>query len=169
MRSKINARTVFLCSTVFFFLLNIIGILLFKDHIGKSVNTLVASVLFVIQLIRGLLACAFKDDHLFTMSRRPGGRYSRYRRIGPEEMREFYIKATVYFALLPFFLPLAVFSSREVHTLWCLLLLIVPQLFVFCLDMRGCADLRKERQRIEAQRRREKEEQERREELGKWK
>ena len=61
MRSKINARTVFLCSTVFFFLLNIIGILLFKDHIGKSVNTLVASVLFVIQLIRGLLACAFKD------------------------------------------------------------------------------------------------------------
>ena len=79
------------------------------------------------------------------------------------------MKATIYFAILPFYLPLAVFSSDESHFLWSLLLLFIHVFAILGIDIRKMIIEIKERKAKEAILEKEKKEQEKREELGHWK
>ena len=162
-------RTVFLISTAFFFIFNIVGIVIFKNHIRLSINSLIATILFIILCIRGILACIEKNDGLLLLSKHYVSKFSRYNRPTKQQLEDFYIKATIYFAVLPFYLPIAVFSSKNLHSLWCLLLLFVPQFAIEGIEIRKMMIERKERKTKEALLEREREEQEKREELGHWK
>ena len=169
MKRKINMRTVFWSSTIFLFAFNIIGILIFKDHIRVSTNTLAASLMFVGTMIRGVLALITKDDRIFYTTHRVSERYYRYNRPTKDDLRELYFTATVYFAVIPFYLPLAAFSSKDVHILWSVLLFALPALVM---TGRLIPDIVKVNKQIKYERvlmHREKEEQEMREELGRWK
>lgn len=169
MKQKFNERAVFLISTVFFFVFNIIGILIFRNKIRLSINSLVATLMFIILLIRGILACFEKNDQLLFLSKHYVSKFYKYNRPTQQQLKDFYIKATIYFAILPFYLPIAVFSFKNIHTSWCLLLLFIPQFAIVGIEIRKMMIERKERKIKEAILEKEKEEQEKREELGYWK
>ncbi len=169
MKQNLSVRTIFLSSTISLFIFNIVGIFIFRNNIRLSVNSLVATVLFIILCLRGIFACIEKNDQLFLLSKRYVGKFYKYNRPTQQQLKNFYIKATIYFAVLPFYLPLAVFSSKNVHSLWCLLLLFVPQFAIVGIEIRKMMIERKERKKEEAILEKEKEEQEKREELGYWK
>ena len=169
MKQKPDMRTVFLSSTALLFAFNIVGIIIFRNNIIMSVNTFVATSIFVLLLIQGIIAYSKKDDQLLFGSKYYTGRFYRYNRPTQQQLKDFYIKAIIYFAILPFYLPLAVFSSKDVHSLWSLLLLFIHIFAIAGVDIRKAMIERKERKIKEALLEKEKEEQEKREELGYWK
>lgn len=169
MKQKPDMRTVFLSSTALLFAFNIVGIIIFRNNIIMSVNTFVATSIFVLLLIQGIIAYSKKDDQLLFASKYYTGRFYRYNRPTQQQLKDFYIKAIIYFAILPFYLPLAVFSSRDVHSLWSLLLLFIHVFAIEGVDIRKMIVERKEIKIKEAILEKEKEEQEKREELGYWK
>ena len=169
MKRNINMRTVFWCSTIFLFAFNIIGILLFKDNIRTSANTIVASLFFLGTMIRGVLALITKDQRIFYVTHRIRSRYFRYNRPTQKELRDLYFTATVYFAVIPFYLPLAAFSSKNVHTLWCILLYCIPCFVMIGFLIPALVAVAKQKKLERALLQMEKAEQEKREELGRWK
>ena len=170
MKRNINMRTVFWCSTIFLFAFNIIGILIFKDNIRTSANTLVASLIFIMMLARGLAALMEKNEDLFFKSNRyMTRRFHRYHWLTKEQFNSFYVTATIYFGVLPFYLPLAVFSSKNVHTLWCILLYCIPCFVMIGFLIPALVAVAKQKKLERALLQMEKAEQEKREELGRWK
>ena len=169
MKRKINIKTVFWCSTIFLFAFNIIGILIFKDNIQTSANTLFASLLFLGTMIRGVLALITKDARIFYITHRVTEKYYRYNRPTEEDLRELYFTATVYFAVIPFYLPLAAFSSKDVHILWCVLLFSIPPLVMIGRLIPDIVKMSKQKKLESALLQMEKAEQEKREELERWK
>ena len=169
MNKKPDMRKVFWCTAIISFAVNIVGIIIFIDKVILSPATLVGGCIFIALLIHGVCVYSKKDDMLFFASKGHSGRFYRYNRPTQEQLKDFYIKATVYFAILPFYLPIAAFSSDVVHTLWGLLLLFIHIFAIFSIDIRKMILWRKEAKRVEAIMQKEKEEQERREELGYWK
>ena len=164
-------KAIFWFSTAFLFLFNIVGVLIFRNNVRISTNTLGATSFFILTLIRGILAYVAKDeDFLFVFRRSYGTKhYWRYNKPTSKALCDFYLCATVYFAAIPFYLPLAVFSSRDVHTLWSVLVLMVPQFFIIGFDMQKIKIEMKKRKIKEELLEKERQEQEKREELGRWK
>ena len=169
MKQNLNIKTIFWSSTLFFFVFNIVGIIIFRKNATLSINSLFATVVFILLLIQGIVAYSQKDERRFFASKYYIGRFYRYNRPTQQQLKDFYIKATIYFAILPFYLPLAVFSSKDVHSLWSLLLLFIHIFAIAGVDIRKMMIEKKEQKTKEALLEKEKEEQERREELGYWK
>ena len=126
-------------------------------------------MVFILLLIQGIVAYSQKDEKRFFASKYYTGRFYRYNRPTQQQLKDFYIKAILYFAILPFYLPLAVFSSKDVHSLWSLLLLFIHIFAIAGVDIRKTMIERKEQKTKEALLEKEREEQEKREELGYWK
>ncbi len=169
MKQKLKTETVFWTLTILFFTFNIIGIIIFKNHIRLSPNSLFATFIFIVMLLRGILAYSGKNDQYLVLRKYVSNKFYKYNRPTREELKDFYIKATVYFAVLPFYLPLAVFSSKNEHTLWCLFLLFVSHFAIIGIEIRKMMIEIKETKNKETILQKEKEEQEKREELGHWK
>ncbi|MBE6641705.1 MAG: hypothetical protein E7619_08965 [Ruminococcaceae bacterium] len=169
MKRKLNAKTVFWISTIALFVLNIAGIVIFRDHIRSSINSFVATFMLIVMLLRGVFAYSGKNDKYLFLRRYSGRKFNKYNWPTGEQLKDFYIKATVYFAFLPFYLPLAAFSSKNAHCLWCLVLLFVPQFVIIGIEIRKMMIAIKESKIKDNILEKEKEEQERREELGRWK
>ncbi len=169
MKQNLNIKTFFWSSTLFFFIFNIVGIIIFRKNATLSINSLFATVVFILLLIQGIVAYSQKDERRFFASKYYTGRFYRYNRPTNQQLKDFYIKATVYFAILPFYLPLAVFSSKEVHLLWSLLLLFVHILAIIGVDIIKFMILRKAQKIKESNWEEEKKKQEHLESMGKWK
>ena len=169
MKQKLNIKSVFLSSTIFLFTINIVGLVIFGNNMKLSANTLLASSTFIVLLIRGILACIEKNDELLLLKKHYTNKFFRYNRPTNRQLNDFYIKATIYFAILPFYLPLAAFSSKSVHCLWTVLLLFGTQFVIIGIDIRKMMLQMKERKIKDDIFQKEKEEQEKREELGRWK
>ena len=166
---KLNMRTVFLSSTIFLFALNIVVILIFRNNINVSVSSLIATTIFIILFIRGILACIEKNEQLLVLSKYYTSKFYRYNQPTQKQLQDFYLKATIYFAVLPFYLPVAAFSTEYAHSAWCLLLAFIPQITMVGMEVRKMMIERKQRKIKEELLQKEKEEQEKREELGYWK
>ncbi len=167
---KINMKTVFLCSTAIFFVLNIVGIVIFRNNINLSTSSFFAApLIFIFLLIRGIMACAEKNDRLLLLNKHYVSKFYRYNRPTEQQLKDFYLKATIYFAVLPFYLPVALFSSKNTDSLWCLLLLFIPQFAIVGIEFAKMMLERKEMKLKEELWEKEKQEQEKREELGRWK
>ena len=136
MKQKPNIKTIFWSSTAFFFIFNIVGIIIFKNNVRLSINTLVATLIFIVLLLRGIFAYSGKNDQYLLLRKYVSSRFNKYSWPTREQLKDFYIKATIYFAVLPFYLPLAVFSSKNSHSLWCLLLLLVSQFAIVGIEIR---------------------------------
>lgn len=169
MKQNLNIKTIFWSSTLFFFVLNIVGIIIFRNNAVLSINSLFTAVVFILLLIQGIVAYSQKDEMRFFASRFYTGRFYGYNRPTQQQLKDFYIKATVFFAILPFYLPLAVFSSKDIHSLWSILLLFIHIFAIAGIDIRKMMIERKERKTKEELLKKEKEEQEKREEMGYWK
>ena len=121
----------------------------------------------VLELVHGLVACLSKDANFFYLFRKYNhSRFWRYNKPTTDDMKEFWLKATIFFAPLPFYIPIALFSTKEIDSLWCLLLLFLPQFAFVGMEihkmLREIKEQKLRRERLE----RERIEQERREELG---
>ena len=86
-----------------------------------------------------------------------------------KQLNDFYFKATIYFAPIPFYLPLAAFSSKNAHSLWLLLLVSVPQFTFIGMGISELSKNVKADKQKQEQHEKERKEQERRESMGKWK
>ena len=168
MQKKLTMRTVFWSITSFLFLFNIVGVILFKNNFRLSPNTLIATLFFIATLIRGAIGFSTKNRwFLYGFYKRR--RFYRYNQPINQQLHDFYLYATVYFSAIPFYLPLAAFSERTVHTLWSLALFYVPQLVLAGFEMRKAMIERKKKKTKEELLKKEKKEQEKREEMGYWK
>ena len=169
MKQKPNIKTIFWSSTAFFFILNILGIIIFRNNARLSINSFGATLIFVLLFIQGIFAYSEKDERRFFPRKRYTGRFYRYNQPTQQQLKDFYIKATIYFAILPFYLPLAVFSSNNSHSLWIIVLLLIHIFAIEGVDIRKMIIERKEEKRKESLLEKEKKEQEKREEMGYWK
>ena len=169
MKQNLNIKTIFWSSTLFFFVFNIVGIIIFRKNATLSINSLFATVVFILLLIQGIVAYSQKDERRFFASKYYTGRFYRYNRPTQQQLKDFYIKAILYFAILPFYLPLAVFSSNDSHSLWSIVLLFIHIFAIGGVDIRKMIIERKEEKRKESLLEKEKKEQEKREEMGYWK
>lgn len=169
MKREINMRSIFWSSTVFLFAINIVGIILFRNNIRLSTNSLIAMLIFVVLFIRGIFAYTSKNDQYLLLKRHVSNKFNKYNWPSQQQLKDFYIEATLYFAILPFYLPLAAFSSQNVHTLWCLLLLFISQFALVGIEIRKILLERKERKIKDTILEKEKTDQEKHEELGCWK
>ena len=128
-----------------------------------SINSFLATFIFIVMLLRGIAACVSKNEGYFFLRKhviiKLINKFNKYNWPTEEQLKDFYIKATVYFSILPFYLPLAVFSSKNSHSLWCLLLLFVPQFAISGIEIRKMMIERKNRKIKEAIFAKEKEEQ----------
>ena len=169
MKQKPNIKTIFWSSTAFFFIFNIVGIVIFRNHIRLSINSFLATFIFIVMLLRGIFAYSGKNDRYLLLRKYVSSKFNKYSWPTREQLKDFYIKATIYFAVLPFYLPIAVFSSKNSHSLWCLLLLLVSQFAIVGIEIRKMMLAKKERKTKATLLEKEREEQEKREELGHWK
>ena len=169
MKQNLNIKTIFWSSTLFFFVFNIVGIIIFRKNATLSLNSLFATFIFIVMLLRGIAACVSKNDQYLLLGKYDIKKFNKYSWPTREQLKDFYIKATIYFAVLPFYLPLAVFSSKNSHILWCLLLLLVHHFAIVGIEIRKMMLKKKERKAKATLLEKEREEQEKREELGYWK
>ena len=170
MKQNLNIKTIFWSSTLFFFVFNIVGIIIFRKNATLSINSLCVTGVFILLLIQGLVAYSQKDEMRFFSSKYYTGRFYRYNRPTQQQLKDFYIKAILYFAILPFYLPLAVFSSNAGNSLWSIVLLLIHIFAIVGVDIRKMIIERKEEEkRKESLLGKEKKEQEKREEMGYWK
>ena len=121
-------------------------------------------------LIYGIMAYASKDaDKFVFQTRHHPDRFWRYNKPTAAEMQEFWLRATIYFAPVPFYIPVIFFSTKVEHCLWSILLSSVPQfVFVGMGISKMLHDVKEEKKR-QKQLEKERIEQEKKEELGRWK
>ena len=170
MKRKNNMKHIFWTSTVFLFALNIVGIIIFRNNISRSTNTFLAPMFFILVLFKGLWAYGTKDEyHLLFKRWHSPSRFYKYNRPTQKQLNDFYFKATIYFAPIPFYLPLAAFSSKNAHSLWLLLLMFVPQFTFIGMGISELSKNVKADKQKQEQHEKERKEQERRESMGKWK
>ncbi|MBQ5649912.1 MAG: hypothetical protein IIV03_07225, partial [Clostridia bacterium] len=93
-------------------------------------------------------------------------KFYRYNRPTNKQLNEFYFNATIYFAAIPFYLPIAAFSKSIIQALWCLVLLLAPQFVFVGIEIRQMLLDQKEHKIKEDLQQKEKQEQEKREEMG---
>lgn len=170
MKRGINMKSVFWASTIFLFALNIVGIIIFRNNIRWSKFTFLNILIFIGLFLRGVDAYTKKEErYLFNPDFGFLFNRTKYNFLTRQQLNDFYTKAILYFAILPFYLPLAVFSHKYVHSLWSILLVFLSIYVVPIVNLiKKFAKIRK-RKFKHALWEKEKEEQEKREELGDWK
>ena len=62
MKQNLNIRIIFWTSTAFFFIFNIVGIVIFRNHMRVSINSFLATFIFIVMLLRGISACVSKNE-----------------------------------------------------------------------------------------------------------
>ena len=163
-------KRVIICAViVFIMLLGVIPLLIFREKANITAYSIPAIVVLVGVTINGLLALASKDKHAFSFFDRCHSHYYKYNRPTTVQLKEFYLYALIYFAPIPLYIPIVFFATSYVQSLWCLLLLLIPEFTFIFLEMRLHFLERKQEKQKEQRELEEKKEQERREELGRWK
>ena len=92
MKQKTNIKTFFWCLTAFFFIFNIVGIIIFKNNVRLSINTLVATLIFIVLLIRGIFAYSSKNDQYLLLQKYVRSGFNKYSWPTREQLKDFYIK-----------------------------------------------------------------------------
>jgi hypothetical protein len=164
-------KIIFLSSFIISLLANTLPLFIFRARIRISICTLAGGVILLFMSLFGLYACISKEDGYFFLSKygNVGHRFWRYNRPTSSYMEAFWIKAAIYFFAVPFHLPIMFFSTKEIHSLWSFLLLLIPQFVLIGMNVRKDLHKAKEKKALKKEQDKERIEQERREELGKWK
>ena len=170
MQQKLKMRSVFWTTVGAVLLCNVICLIIFKNSIALSMYSFYTLCFFIVAFLRGIAAFAGKDELVFFVSKRVSfGKFTKYNKPTNKQLNEFYFYATIYFAVIPFYLPLAVFCSGYVCLLWNLFLTAAPQLVMMGIEIWKMRMVRKEAKAKKELLERERREQEKREELGYWK
>ncbi len=166
MMKKIIAILLFILS-----LLNIIPLFIFKDDIAISQYSIPPLMLMLIVIINGVLALIFKHKGNFFIIRKYNNPFTNDKdyTFTPEYDKMFILSFAIYFAPIPFYLPLIFFTRNWAQTLFSLLLLALPQIIFIIQGMIETAkDVKADK--IKKQQQEQKlREQQIREELGHWK
>ncbi len=163
---KIIAILLFILS-----LLNIIPLFIFKDNAVFSQYSIPPLMLMLIAIINGVIALIFKHKGNFFIIRKYNNPFTNDKdyTFTPEYEKKFVLSFVIYFAQVPFYLPLIFFTKNWVQTLFSLLLFAFPQIIFIIQGMiETVKDVKAEKIKKQ-QREQELREQQRREELGHWK
>ncbi len=166
MMKKIIAILLFILS-----LLNIIPLFIFKDDIAFSQYSIPPLMLMLIVIINGVLALIFKHKGNFFIIRKYNNPFTNDKdyTFTPEYDKRFILSFAIYFAPIPFYLPLIFFTRNWAQTLFLLLLLALPQIIFIIQGMIEIAKDVKADKIKKQQQEQELREQQIREELGNWK
>ncbi len=153
-------------------LLDLVLLLIFKEHAVLSVYSLIPLAFMALAVLNGILSCLLK---------RKGNFLILGKRFGPffyEDLdytfteayeKQFRRMLLIYLAAIPFYIPIIFFAKSFPETLFTLLVFFVPQIIFILMGIKGTLNEVKTQKRKEEAERRERKEQERREELGYWK
>ena len=175
MKKEFFSKKTFWCAFLISLLLNLLILYIFREKARKSDPSLFALIVLIFVSFKGVVAYVCKDAgaFIYIRARDIGKRFWRYNKPTAEDIKDFWMAATVYFFVIPFYLPVIFFSTASVHLQWCLLLLLIPPLVYAGYGMRTLLHMAKHAVKEEKlkQKKQEQEriEQERREELGNWK
>ncbi len=152
-------------------LLNIIPLFIFKDNIAFSQYSIPPLMLMLLVILNGVMALIFKHKCNFFVIRKYHTPFTNDKdyTFTPEYDKKFILSFVIYFAQVPFYLPLIFFTKNWAQTLLSLLLFALPQIiFIIQGILETVKDAKAEKMKKQ-QREQELREQQRREELGHWK
>ncbi len=152
-------------------LLNAALCLVFRDTATVTAYSFPAAAVMLLVTLNGISACICKHKgNFFVLSRYNNPFVSdRAYTFTPEYEREFSLSFFIYFAAIPFYLPLIFFTTTWPQTLWVLLVLAVPQI-IFAVQgaIETIKNAKADRQKKQ-QLHQELLAQKQREEMGRWK
>lgn len=170
MKKDLFNKKFFWCVLIISLLINVLPIVIFREKAGITGSSFIAIIFLVLVLINGFAACAGKDARIFAFSRYSRtSRFWRYNRPTKADMKEFWMAATIYFFVIPFYLPIIFFSTSIADSAWCLLLLLIPNFTYIGIEIYKMSRKAKTEKLRQEQLEKERLEQEKREELGRWK
>lgn len=111
-------------------LLNVAICLVFQDVAAVTAYSLPAAAVMLLVALNGISACIFKHKGNFFVLSRYNNPFVRDRAytFTPEYEKEFSLSFFIYFAAIPFYLPLIFFTANWPQTLWVLVVLAIPQI-----------------------------------------
>lgn len=153
-------------------LLNTLPLLIFKDNIVLSKQSLASLVIMLLVSANGIISyllrhkgfflsfgssigIAFSEDKAYTFTE--------------EYKKEFFWQFTVYWFAIPFYIPCIFFASEWVHFLWTLCVIFAPQLIFVAWGVATTIKEAKEYRELQRQREQELKEQQKKEEMGRFK
>lgn len=152
-------------------ILNVQPVIIFWERASFSKYSFMPAFIMACIVTIGIFACVLRHKGNFLMF---GGSRSVFRddkdyTFTDEYDRRFRWMLLVYFAAVPFYIPLIFFTKSDVDLLWMLPVIFVPQaVFIAHGIYETLQDVEEEKRRQE-QFEKERAEQEKREELGRWK
>ena len=153
-------------------LVNIIPLLVFKDAIVISKQSLISVMIMVLVSINGIMSYFLRHKGNFLSFGKPRGSAlsaDKEYTFTEEYNKEFYWQFLVYFLTIPFYIPCIFFVSEWTHLLWTLCVLLVPQAIYVAYGILNTVKEVKEHRLAQQKREEELKEQMRKEELGRFK
>ncbi len=152
-------------------LLNIIPLFIFKDFVAFSGYSWIPLVLMLVVIFNGILALICKHKGNFFVIRRYNNPFSNDKdyTFTPEYEKKFTVSLAIYFAAVPFYIPVIFFIKNWPQAILALLLFALPQIiFVIQGMIETVKDVKADKIK-KYQQKQELREQQRREEMGQWK
>ena len=158
------------------FIINIATVFIFREKARISSYSYLPMILLAFVLVLGALAYISKDARVFSFvgackihESTAGSRFWKYNQPTAADLEYFRKTAKIYFSPIPFYIPLIFFSTAVAHYLWCLPLILIPQLTFIGIEISATLRDVKEAKLRKKQLEKDRIDQERREELGRWK
>ena len=171
MKHKLTYSAI-ICVTLILLVLNVIPIIIFFKSCRLSVYSFPVFAVMAYVIINGVISYFFRHKGNFLMIRRYRSELFRDDQdvtFTDGYEREFRWMLLIYCIPIPFYLPIGFFASSWSHTLWTLLVFLLPQLIFLGYGIYETAQHVKSEKLRREQLENELKEQERREELGFWK
>lgn len=122
-------KTVFICLFALSVLVNTVPLLIFKDSMVFSAQSVVSVVIMLLVSANGILSYFFRHKGNFLLLRKSHGSIFSANKdytFTKEYSREFFWQFLVYCMAIPFYIPCIFFVSKWEHTLWTLCVLFAP-------------------------------------------
>ncbi len=158
---------------VILLIVNIVPLFIFPEQANITKYSYYSIFIMTVIVLNGIRACVGKhNDNYFIIRKRTFdflfSSEEAYTHTDEYE-KEFRWMLLVYFAAIPFYIPVIFFAKNLSHLLWSVLIFALPQTIYFASSVFDLSkDIKKAKKR-RYERQKEREEQEKREELGRWK
>lgn len=152
-------------------LVNIVPIFIFSEQAKITMYSYYSINIMAVVILNGICACIYKHcGNYFIISKQSFlFRSTQSYTFTDAYEKEFRWMLLVYFAAIPFYIPVIFFARNTPHLLWSVLIFALPQAIYFFHCIFEISKDVKEEKMQRAKRQKEREEQEKREELGYWK
>lgn len=165
-------KIIFICFFALSVLINIVPLLIFRDSMVFSEQSIASAGIMILVSANGILSYFLRHKGNFlSLRRRQFGAFSANKdyTYTKEYNREFFWQFLVYCLAIPFYIPCIFFVSKWPHLLWTLCVLFAPQVIYIVYGISNTLKDVKEYRLAKQKKEQELKEQMQKEELGRFK